>query len=218
MWDTDFAPDRPSSFPLPCRLCNTSSTLVVAPRRAEGPGWPIVGATLGPGSDPPDARSPATAPMPRSRLAWRWFAVWSLLVVGLLVVSQWIASVELARLADAMQMERMSERARNLSASLPDDPDGDRAWLEPFGRGTVGGAVVVFDVRGRPIAGGGFDRFRRRRKGARCGHARRRAGRATFNRGALRRRQREAHGVGRQPCCARRENDGDHPHQRRHDF
>ena len=92
--------------------------------------------------------------MPRSRLAWRWFAVWSLLVVGLLVVSQWIASVELARLADAMQMERMSERARNLSASLPDDPDGDRAWLEPFGRGTEGGAVEVFDVRGRPIAGG----------------------------------------------------------------
>ncbi|RLS83249.1 MAG: PAS domain-containing protein [Planctomycetota bacterium] len=92
--------------------------------------------------------------MPRSRLAWRWFAVWSLLVVGLLVVSQWIASVELARLADAMQMERMSERARNLSASLPDDPDGDRAWLEPFGRGTEGGAVEVFDVRGRPIGGG----------------------------------------------------------------
>ena len=92
--------------------------------------------------------------MPRSRLAWRWFAVWSLLVVGLLVVSQWIASVELARLADAMQMERMSERARNLSASLPDDPDGDRAWLELFGRGTEGGAVEVFDVRGRPIAGG----------------------------------------------------------------
>ena len=92
--------------------------------------------------------------MPRSRLAWRWFAVWSLLVFGLLVVSQWIASVELARLADAMQMERMSERARNLSASLPDDPDGDRAWLEPFGRGTEGGAVEVFDVRGRPIAGG----------------------------------------------------------------
>ena len=92
--------------------------------------------------------------MPRSRLAWRWFAAWSLLVVGLLVVCQWIASVELARLADAMQMERMSERARNLSASLPDDPDGDRAWLEPFGRGTERGAVEVFDVRGRPIAGG----------------------------------------------------------------
>lgn len=93
--------------------------------------------------------------MPRSRLAWRWFAAWSLLVVGLLVVCQWIASVELARLADAMQMERMSERARNLSASLPDDPDGDRAWLEPFGRGTEGSAVEVFDVLGRPIAGGG---------------------------------------------------------------
>ena len=93
--------------------------------------------------------------MPRSRLAWRWFAAWSFLVVGLLVVCQWIASVELARLADAMQMERMSEMARNLSASLPDDPDGDRAWLEPFGRGTAGGAVEVFDVRGRPIAGGG---------------------------------------------------------------
>ena len=92
--------------------------------------------------------------MPRSRLAWRWFAAWSLLVVGLLVVCQWIASVELARLADAMQMERMSERARNLSASLPDDPDGDRAWLEPFGRGTEGSAVEVFDVLGRPIAGG----------------------------------------------------------------
>ena len=92
--------------------------------------------------------------MPRSRLAWRWFAAWSLLVVGLLVVCQWIASVELARLADTMQMERMSERARNLSASLPDDPDGDRAWLEPFGRGTEGGAVEVFDVRGRPIGGG----------------------------------------------------------------
>jgi len=93
--------------------------------------------------------------MPRSRLAWRWFAAWSFLVVGLLVVCQWIASVELARLADAMQMERMSEMARNLSASLPDDPDGDRAWLEPFGRGTEGGTVEVFDVRGRPIAGGG---------------------------------------------------------------
>ena len=92
--------------------------------------------------------------MPRSRLAWRWFVAWSLLVVGLLVVCQWIASVELARLADAMQMERMSERARNLSASLPDDPDGDRAWLEPFGRGTEGSAVEVFDVLGRPIAGG----------------------------------------------------------------
>ena len=92
--------------------------------------------------------------MPRSRLAWRWFAAWSLLVVGLLVVCQWIASVELARLADAMQMERMSERARNLSASLPDDPDSDRAWLEPFGRGTEWGAAEVFDVRGRPIAGG----------------------------------------------------------------
>ena len=92
--------------------------------------------------------------MPRSRLAWRWFAAWSFLVVGLLVVCQWIASVELARLADAMQMERMSERARNLSASLPDDPDGDRAWLEPFGRGTEGSAVEVFDVLGRPIAGG----------------------------------------------------------------
>jgi two-component system phosphate regulon sensor histidine kinase PhoR len=93
--------------------------------------------------------------MPRSRLVWRWFAVWCLLVIGVVVVCQWLASVELARLADAMQVEQMIGTARTMSAGVPDDPASDRSWIAEFTRGTgnaLGSFVEIFDRDGRPIA------------------------------------------------------------------
>ena len=95
--------------------------------------------------------------MPRSRLAWRWFAAWCLLVASVVVGCQWLASVELARLADTMQVQRMIETARTLSAVLPTDPAVDGAWHAEFDRrsGSIPGAFVeVFDVGGQPVGVG----------------------------------------------------------------
>jgi two-component system phosphate regulon sensor histidine kinase PhoR len=92
--------------------------------------------------------------MPRSRIAWRWFAAWCLLVVAVVVGCQWLASVELARLADAAHVERMLETARTLSTVLPDDPADDSAWAADVARRTGGNPetlIEVFDMAGQPV-------------------------------------------------------------------
>ena len=92
--------------------------------------------------------------MPRSRLAWRWFAAWCLLVAAVSVGCQWLASVEMARLADSMQVQQLIETAGRLSAILPDDPAADRSWIAEFTRGTgnsPGSFVEVFDTVGQRI-------------------------------------------------------------------
>lgn len=92
--------------------------------------------------------------MPRSRLAWRWFAAWCFLVAAVSVGCQWLASVELARLADSMQVQQLIETAGRLSAILPDDPAAERSWIAEFTRGTgnaPGSFVEVFDTVGQRI-------------------------------------------------------------------
>jgi two-component system phosphate regulon sensor histidine kinase PhoR len=67
---------------------------------------------------------------------------------------QWLASVELARLADAAHVERMLETARTLSTVLPDDPADDSAWVADVARRTGGNPetlIEVFDMAGQPV-------------------------------------------------------------------
>ncbi|MFM7108174.1 MAG: sensor histidine kinase [Planctomycetaceae bacterium] len=72
--------------------------------------------------------------MPRTRLAWRLFAGWCALAALVLAGCTWLASVQLARLADAAQRRRLTDAVIDIAARLapdggPIDADGfaDRA-------------------------------------------------------------------------------------------
>ena len=59
--------------------------------------------------------------MPRTRFVWQLFAGWCALVALVFAACFWLASVQLARLADETQLRRMADAAAGLAALLPDD-------------------------------------------------------------------------------------------------
>jgi len=63
--------------------------------------------------------------MPRTRLVWHLFTAWCSLVVVLLAASSWLASVQMARLADAGLRQRLVEVAESLvpGDTTPPDPE-----------------------------------------------------------------------------------------------
>lgn len=66
--------------------------------------------------------------MPRSSLFWHLFAGWCAVVAATLVAGFWIASVQLAGLADEALAARLADAARGLVATLPGgDPTADSA-------------------------------------------------------------------------------------------
>ena len=60
--------------------------------------------------------------MPRTRLVWHLFAGWCSLVAVVLVGCTWLASVQLARLADGAQRRRISDTVATIAERLA--PDG----------------------------------------------------------------------------------------------
>ncbi|NBW96097.1 MAG: HAMP domain-containing protein [Planctomycetia bacterium] len=69
--------------------------------------------------------------MPRTRFVWQLFAGWSALVAVVFAACFWLASVQLARLADEAQTRRMADAAAGLAARLPEDAGSmrDEAFL-----------------------------------------------------------------------------------------
>ncbi|MFM7185140.1 MAG: sensor histidine kinase [Planctomycetota bacterium] len=66
--------------------------------------------------------------MPRSSLFWRLFAGWCALVGAVLAAGFWVASVQLAGLADEALAARLADAARGLVATFPGrDPAADPA-------------------------------------------------------------------------------------------
>jgi two-component system phosphate regulon sensor histidine kinase PhoR len=59
--------------------------------------------------------------MPRTRLVWHLFMAWCGLVPAALAVGFWIASVQMAELADAAQRQRLADVARGLAAMVAVD-------------------------------------------------------------------------------------------------
>ena len=93
--------------------------------------------------------------MPRNRLSRLLFAAWSVLLVGVVVVSQWLAAVEMARLVERREEARLVAAARSIAANLPAGGDSG-AVVGETGR-SAGAAVELLDAEGRvtstPAAG-----------------------------------------------------------------
>ncbi|MFN5755460.1 MAG: hypothetical protein ACK48M_01535, partial [Planctomycetia bacterium] len=60
--------------------------------------------------------------MPRPRFFWHLFVGWGALLVTVVAACFFLASLELARLADEAQLRRMTDAAAGLAAWLPADP------------------------------------------------------------------------------------------------
>ena len=124
--------------------------------------------------------------MPRTRLVWRLFAAWCLLVTLAVAASFWLASVQMGRLADDAERRRLEEAATAVAraattAALPLDPAafataaGERGGasgigfelLDGAGRllgSTVGADLAVASSGGTtPAADSRFDAASRRR-------------------------------------------------------
>lgn len=96
--------------------------------------------------------------MPRTRFAWHLFVLWCALAAAVVVVCQWLASVELARLADAMQVRRMADVGATLVALLR--ADGDDAEFAAAAREMerAGGlSIDRFGADGQPSMAGARD-------------------------------------------------------------
>ncbi len=65
--------------------------------------------------------------MPRSRLAWRLFAGWCSLVATVIAGCTWLASVQLARLADEAERRRLTDAAAAVATRLAADAIGSAA-------------------------------------------------------------------------------------------
>lgn len=94
--------------------------------------------------------------MPRTRLVWHLFAGWCGLVASGLVVCAWMASVELARLADVSEYRRMQDVAEMTATTTPSasaDPRALSAWLASVQRfsGATQLRVELLDERGTPL-------------------------------------------------------------------
>jgi len=59
--------------------------------------------------------------MPRTRFVWHLFVGWCALLAVVFVATFWLASVELARLADSSQLRRMADAASGLSDAVLTD-------------------------------------------------------------------------------------------------
>lgn len=93
--------------------------------------------------------------MARSRFAWQLFAGWCALVAGIVVACQWLASVEMARLADAQQVRRLADAGGLAALLLPEDPAAQTAALSAAApRRADGLAIDLVDPDGQPRGGG----------------------------------------------------------------
>jgi len=92
--------------------------------------------------------------MPRTRLVWHLFAGWCGLTACVFAACYWLASVELAGLADDAQVRRMADAARALAGQLPDvtATPGDTRQLELMRRlaGDVNVGFEILDLDGAP--------------------------------------------------------------------
>jgi len=92
--------------------------------------------------------------MPRTRLVWHLFAGWCGLAACVFAACYWLASVELAGLADDAQVRRMADAARALADQLPDvtATPGDTRQLELMRRlaGDVNVGFEILDLDGAP--------------------------------------------------------------------
>ena len=84
--------------------------------------------------------------MPRTRLVWHLFTAWCSLVVVVLAASSWLASVQMARLADEGLRQRLVEAAEALvpDDAGPPDPAAFLARARDAGRG-IGFELVAAD-------------------------------------------------------------------------
>ena len=73
--------------------------------------------------------------MPRPRFFWHLFVGWGALLVAVVAACFWLASLQLARLADEAQLRRMTDAAAGLAAWLPADPAAVKA--ESFAAATA---------------------------------------------------------------------------------
>ena len=62
--------------------------------------------------------------MPRTRFVWHLFVGWCAVVMAVCVACFWLASLQLARLADDAQLRRMTDAANGLAAALPTSQEG----------------------------------------------------------------------------------------------
>jgi len=85
--------------------------------------------------------------MARSRFVWHVFAGFCALVAAGLVGCFWLASVQLARLADASQLQRVADVATGLTAIFPDRADAlDPTAFADATRRMVGGMRARMDL------------------------------------------------------------------------
>jgi two-component system phosphate regulon sensor histidine kinase PhoR len=85
--------------------------------------------------------------MARSRFVWHVFAGFCALVAAGLVGCFWLASVQLARLADASQLQRVADMATGLTAIFPDRADAlDPTAFADATRRMVGGMRARLDL------------------------------------------------------------------------
>jgi len=85
--------------------------------------------------------------MARSRFVWHVFAGFCALVAAGLVGCFWLASVQLARLADASQLQRIADVATGLTAIFPEDADTvDPTVFADATRRMVGSTQALVDL------------------------------------------------------------------------
>jgi len=96
--------------------------------------------------------------MPRTRLFWRLFTALSALTAAALAGCFWVASVELARLADAKLLRRLTDAAAAIETALPAagaavDPAAFAAVAGPVQRAAQA-QVTLLDLDGNVVAAG----------------------------------------------------------------
>jgi two-component system phosphate regulon sensor histidine kinase PhoR len=77
--------------------------------------------------------------MPRTRLVWHLFTAWCSLVVVVLAASSWLASVQMARLADEGLRQRLIDAAEPLVPAADEPPDPEVFLTRARGRGNAAG-------------------------------------------------------------------------------
>jgi two-component system, OmpR family, phosphate regulon sensor histidine kinase PhoR len=85
--------------------------------------------------------------MPRTRLVWHLFIAWCSLVTAVLVASSWLASVQLARIAEEDQRQRLTELARLAGAvTAPHDESLDPEAFAAVARSTLAESGVALEL------------------------------------------------------------------------
>jgi two-component system phosphate regulon sensor histidine kinase PhoR len=85
--------------------------------------------------------------MPRSRFVWHVFAGFCALVAAAVLGCFWLSSVQLARLADAAQLQRVADVATGLAATFPEPSVPlDAATFTDATRRMVGGTRARMDL------------------------------------------------------------------------